>query len=141
MRTSTQSSPRNSARRRGVASAELAVVLSILVFICLATCDYARCVFATLTVANCARNGALYQCDPIFAATTPYANFQSAVQADGGNLSPAPTGSSTTGKDASGNRYVEVTVTYPFQCTINYPGIPAAITISRTVRMAVAPTP
>jgi hypothetical protein len=122
-----------------VASAELAVVLSTLMFICLATCDYARCIFAAVTVANCARNGALYQCDPTFAATTPYTSLQSAVQADAGNLSPAPTGTSTTGTDTNGNNYVEVTVTYPFRCTVNYPGIPGSITISRTARMTTAP--
>jgi hypothetical protein len=122
-----------------VASAELTVVLSILTFICLATCDYARCIFATVTVANCARNGAIYKCDPTFAAATPYTSLQAAVQADAGNLSPAPTGTSTSGTDTNGNNYVEVTVTYPFQCTVNYPAVPSSITISRTVRMATAP--
>jgi Flp pilus assembly protein TadG len=141
MRTNTRTQPRNIVRRRGVASAELAVVLSTLMVICLATCDYARCIFASVTVANCARNGALYQCDPAFAATTSYATLQAAVQADAGNLSPAPTGSSTTSTDTNGNKYVAVTVTYPFQCLINYPGIPDSFTISRTVSMAVAPTP
>ena len=140
MRTNNRSQPRRGVRR-GVASAELAVVLSTLMFICLATCDFARCNYAYVTVANCARNGALYQCDPAFAASTPYTSLQNAVAADAGNLSPAPTATSKTGTDANGNNYVEVTVTYPFQCTINYPGIPDAQTISRTVRMAVAPVP
>ena len=124
-----------------MASAELAIVLATLTFICLATCDYARCIFATVTIANCARNGALYQCDTAFAAKTPYASLQAAVQADAGNLSSTPTATSTTGTDTNGNNYVAVTVTYPFQCLINYPGIPNAITISRTVTMAVAPSP
>jgi hypothetical protein len=124
-----------------LASAELAVVVSTLTFISLGACDYARCVFATLTVANCARNGALYQCDPTFATQTGYASLQLAVQADAGNLSPAPTATSTTGTDANSNSYVAVTVTYPFQCLINYPGIPNSFTISRTVWMAVAPSP
>ncbi len=141
MRINTPSLPRKTVCRRGVASAELAVVLSTLMFICLATCDYARCTFAAVTVANCARNGALYQCDPTFATATGYASLQSAVQADAGNLSPAPTGSSTTGTDANGNQYVAVTVTYPFQCLINYPGIPDSFTISRTASMAVGATP
>ena len=67
-RTTRLSSPGRTVRRRGVASAELAVVLSTLTFICLATCDYARSIFATVTVANCARNGALYSVIPTFAA-------------------------------------------------------------------------
>ncbi len=142
MTTNSRTQPRKTACRRGLASAELAIVLATLTFICLATCDYARCIFASVTVANCARNGALYQCDPTFAATTPYTSLQSAVQADAGNLSPAPTaGTPTISTDANGNKYVQVTVTYPFQCLINYPGIPNTITISRTVSMAVAPSP
>jgi hypothetical protein len=119
----------------------MAVVLSALVFVCLAACDYARCVYATVVVAACARNGALYACDPAFAKSTPYASLQDAVQADAGDLSPAPSGSSQTTTSASGSSSVAVTVTYPFQCLINYPGIPNSFTISRTVTMAVAPTP
>jgi hypothetical protein len=136
-----QCPPKTICGRRGLASAELAVVLSTLMFICLAACDYARCIFATITVANCARNGALYQCDPTFASTMPYTSLQDAVQADAGNLSPSPTGSSTTSTDGNGNKTVTVTVTYPFQCLVNYPEIPDSFTISRTVTMAAAPSP
>jgi hypothetical protein len=141
MTTRTRTQPRKTLCRRGLASAELAVVLATLTLICLATCDYARCIFAAVTVANCARNGALYACDPAFAATTPYTSLQAAVQADAGNLSSTPTATSTTGTDTNSNKYVSVTVTYPFQCLINYPSIPNTITISRTVTMAVAPSP
>jgi hypothetical protein len=126
-------------RRRGVASAELAVVLSTLTFISLATCDYARSIYVTVTVANCARNGALYECDPTFAASTGYTSLKDAVQADAGNLSSTLSSSYTTGTDSSSIGYVAVTVSYPFQCLVNYPGIPDSFTISRTVYMASAP--
>jgi hypothetical protein len=139
LRTIRRSHSGRTIRRRGTAAAELAVVLSTLVFICIATCDYARSVFATVTVANCARNGALYAADTVFAAQTPYTSLQQAAQADGSNLSPAPTVSSTTGTDANGYKYVEVTVSYNFTGIINYPGIPQSNTITRTVRMAVSP--
>jgi hypothetical protein len=126
-------------RRRGTAAAELAAVLSTLAFICIATCDYARSVYATVTVENCARNGAAYAADSAFATQTGYATLDQAVQADASNLSPAPTEIFTMGTDASGNNYVEVTVSYNFTGNINYPGIPQSNTISRTVRMAVSP--
>lgn len=138
-RTTRRPRPRYGARRRGAATAELAVVLSTLVFICIATCDHARSVYDAVTVANCARNGALYACDSTFAASTPYTSIQQAALADAGNLSPTPTVSSTTGTDTGGNQYVLVTVSYAFQGTINYPGIPGSSTISRTVKMAVTP--
>jgi Flp pilus assembly protein TadG len=139
-----RATPRSDARRsspprRGVATAELAVVLSTLIFICLATCDYARSMYAAVTVANCARNGALYACDAGFAAGTPYTSTQQAALADASGLTPAPTVSSATGLDSTGNRYVDVTVSYNFQTTVNYPDIPNVVTITRTVRMAIAP--
>jgi hypothetical protein len=140
MQTHIHSARRRCDRRRGLASAELAVVLSTLMFICLATCDYARCIYATMTVANCARNGALYQCDPTFATATGYTSLQAAAAADAGDLSPAPTATSQTSTDASGNSSVTVTVTYPFSCLVSYPGIPSSYTISQSVTMASAPS-
>jgi hypothetical protein len=128
-------------RGRGLATAELAAALATLTFIALAACDYARCTFATMAVATAARNGALYQCDPAFAATTPYTSLQDAVQADAGGLSPAPRGSSSPGTDDGGNKTVAVTVTYPFRCLVNYPGFTNPLTIRRTVTMPVAPGP
>jgi Flp pilus assembly protein TadG len=139
LRTTRRFLPGSTDRRRGLASAELAVVLSTLVFICVATCDYARSVYDAVTVANGARNGALYAADSAFAATTPYTSIQQAALADCGNLSPTPTVSSTTSTDASGNNYVAVTVSYAFQSSVNYPGLPGSFTITRTVKMAISP--
>jgi hypothetical protein len=124
-----------------VASAELAVVLSTLVVICLGATDYARSIYAAVTVANCARNGALYACDSAFAANTPYTSVQQAALADANGLTSTPTVTSTTGTDAFGNNYVEVTVSYPFQMLVNYPGVPGSVTLTRTVRMAISPSP
>ena len=126
-------------QRRGVAAAELAVVLSTLMVICLAATDYARSVYAVVTIANCARNGALYACDTAFASGTPYTSVQQAALADANGLSSTPTVTSTNGTDGNGNSYVDVTVSYPFQTTVNYPGVPHSVTFVRTVRMAIAP--
>ena len=46
--------------RRGVAAVELAIVLPFLCFLLIVAIDYARIFYFSLTVANCARNGALY---------------------------------------------------------------------------------
>ena len=106
--------------------------------------DYARLFYASVTVANCARNGALYAADSTFAASTPYITRPDptqAAQADAGDLSPTPTVVTppVQGTDASGNKYVEVTVSYPFHTVASYPGIASSITISRTARMPLAP--
>jgi Flp pilus assembly protein TadG len=132
--------PRHARPRRAAATVELAVLAPFLAFLFVAVVDYARIFYHSLTVANCARNGALYASDPVAVAQSPYASIQDAALADAGNLSPTPTVTSTTGTDSDGNPYVEVTVTHDFQTAVNYPGIPQITTISRTVRMRVSPT-
>jgi hypothetical protein len=68
-------------------------------------------------------------------ASSPYSNVSQAALADASDLSPAPTVTSTSGTDASGSAYVEVTVSFDFQTLTNYPGVPATMTIARTVRV------
>src|SRR5262249_35313032 len=94
----------------------------------------------SITIENCARNGALYASDPIAAAQSSYATLSDAALSDAPNISPTPTVTSTSGTDASGRSYVDVTVTYTFTTLTSYPGIPSSTTISRTVRTDVAPT-
>jgi Flp pilus assembly protein TadG len=126
--------------RRAAATVELALLAPFLAFLFVAVVDYARVFYHSLTVANCARNGALYASDPVAAAESPYRSVQDAALADATNLSPTPTVTWTNGTDPSGNPYVEVTVTHAFQTVVNYPGIPQTTTITRTVRMRVSPT-
>ena len=130
-------------RRRGLAAAELAVTLPFLVFTAVATCDFARCMYVAETVQNCARNGAMYAAystAPNLGPDDLYTNVTQAAAADASNLDSSKiTSSSTTGTDANGNSYVQVTVSYPFTTIMSYPGIPSSMTISRTVKMAVTP--
>lgn len=135
-RTQPRRTPHRRARR-GAAAVELAGVLSILCFLSVATCDYGRACRVAVIVANSARNGALYASDATYAAQSGYASVEDAALADATDLSPTPTVSSTTGTDASGNKYAEVTVVYNFSTFVNYPGIPSSINLSRTVRMAI----
>jgi Flp pilus assembly protein TadG len=124
-------------RRRGVAAVELAVLLPFLAFLLVITIDFSRIYYVTLTLNNCARNGALYACDnPTNAADTT--GIQNAALADASNLTPAPTVTSITGTDSDG-QYVEVTVSYQFHTITNYPGVPSTVNITRTVHMRVSP--
>ena len=122
-----------------MAAVELAVVFPPLLLLFMGVIDYSRVFSASVTIANCARNGAIYASDPVFAATTPYTTLTQAATADASNLSPAPTVTSATGTDASGNNYVDVTVSYSFATTATYPGVPHTVPISRTCRMVIAP--
>ena len=125
---------RRKPRRPGAAAVELAILLPLLAFLLVLAIDFARIFYYCVSVTNCARNGALYACDPTGALNSPYSSVTQAALADAGNLSPTPTVTSNIVTDPSGN-YVEVTVTYPFQTLTNYPGIPSTTNVTRTVRM------
>ena len=125
-------------RRPGTAVVELAALLPLLVLLFLVTVDFARVFYFTLTLTNCARAGALYASDPVAAAESPFPSLQSAALADAANISPPPTISSTTGVDASGRAYVEVTANYSFVTVTSFPLIPSQMQLTRTVRMSLA---
>ena len=124
--------------RRGVAAVELAFLLPFLAFLFVIAVDWSRIFYFTVIVTNCARNGALYACDPVTQPSSPYQNVTAAALADAKDLSPAPTVTSSTGSDASGS-YVDVTVSYTFQTVTNFPGVPTNTNVVRTVRMRTLP--
>ena len=129
-------------RRRAAAAVELAILAPLLVFLLLIAVDFARIFYASLTLANCARNGALYESDPYYRAESGYANTREAALADAGNLNdPANpiTVTSGTGADANGRPYVEVTVGQRFRTVSKFPGIPDDVNVTRTVKMARLP--
>jgi Flp pilus assembly protein TadG len=124
-------------RRRGVAAVELAVLLPFLCFVFVVTLDFCRVFYASVTISNCARNGAVYgSADRTRAQDT--AGIQAAAQADARfNLDTQLLSVSSSTDSAA--TYVEVTVDYPFTTITQYPGIPRQTTLRRTVRMDVVP--
>ena len=129
--------------RRGAAAVELAVVLPFLIFMVGVGVDFARVFYSSQTLANCARNGALYECDAYFRNESPYTNVTDAALADAPNLmadpNNKPTVTTATGLDASGSEYAEVTVRYKFRTVARFIGIPNEVELSRTVRMPRTP--
>jgi Flp pilus assembly protein TadG len=125
----------SSQSRSGVAAVELAVLLPFLAFLLVIAVDWARVFYFSLVVDNCARNGAVYASDPYATVKSPYATLQDAALADAPNLNPKPTVTSVSGVDASANKYVDCTVSYPFSTVSNFPGVPKNNTIVRTVRV------
>jgi Flp pilus assembly protein TadG len=125
--------------RPGTAAVELAVLLPLLAFMFVIAVDWARILYFSQVVENCARQGALYASDPKAPANNLYASVQAAALADASNLSPLPTVTSATGSDAAGNSYVTVTVTWTFRTITNFPGVPNLTNLTRTVQMRLAP--
>jgi Flp pilus assembly protein TadG len=126
------------ARRRGAAVVELAVILPLLVFLFVIAVDFARVFYYSVTLTNCARAGAMYASDPTTSAESPFASTAAAAVADAPNLSPAPTVSTTSGTDAAGRPYVEVTAAYTFRTITGFPGVPNQVNLTRKVRMNVS---
>ena len=126
-------------RRGGAAAVELALILPMLCYICVLTIDYSRIFVYWTTISECAYNGAYYLSDSDVAQSSGFSSVSNAALADAGDLSPAPSVTSTSGTDSNGNAYVEVTVTYTFSTIFTYPGVPTSTSIARKLRMAVTP--
>jgi Flp pilus assembly protein TadG len=124
--------------RRGAATVEFALVLPFLCFAFIATVDFCRVFYCSVTVSNCARNGALYGSADVSHALDS-SGIQAATRLDASNLDVQQLGVSATTDSGSNPTYVSVTVTYPFTTITQYPGIPRQTNLSRTVRMSVLP--
>jgi TadE-like protein len=118
---------------------ELAVLLPFLAFIFVVAVDWCRIFYFTVTVDNCARNGALFAFDSYALARSPYSSISAAALADASNLTPQPTVTAGNGVDASGQRYAECTLTYTYETITNFPSVPQDTVITRTVRVYTAP--
>jgi len=119
---------------------EFALLLPLLAFLLVVGIDFARVFYYSLTLWNCARQGALYASDPVAAAQSPYTSITQAALADAGGITPAPTVSSTSGVDSAKNPYVQVTVQWTFSTITNYPGVGDNFPLTRTIQVRVAPT-
>ena len=126
------------AARRAAATVELAVLLPFLCFAFVVTVDYSRIFYFSITVANCARNGAVYgSADTQHAVDT--SGIDTASRDDAGNLDSTLLHVASSTDSTTNPSYVDVTVTYSFSTITKYPGVPSQTTITRTVRMRVVP--
>jgi Flp pilus assembly protein TadG len=133
-------------KRPAMAAVELAIFLPFLVFIFLIAVDFSRVFYDSLTITNCARNGAVFASrvnnSQSWQDGTALTSIQQAALADGANLNPPLTNNNVTvawGLDADGNSCVTVTVSYTFQTIADFPGIPNSTNLVRKVQMRVAP--
>src|SRR5688572_4660926 len=78
-------------QRKGAAVVELAVLLPFLLFMTVISADWARIYHMTISANACARNGAFFASDPIYAASSPYTDYQAAALAEAPSLPVTPT--------------------------------------------------
>jgi Flp pilus assembly protein TadG len=145
---------RNSRGRRGNAIIEFTILFPVMLLMLFGTMDFARVFFAGIGIANAARAGVQYGAlSPGKAGDS--SGIQAAALADAAaqgltgvtasaNRYCSCTGSSSTVSCSTGtcsgqtpNGYVEATVQYTYNSVLRYPGLPDALTISRTARMRV----
>jgi hypothetical protein len=130
-----------------MAAVELAFLLPMLVFTCMAAIDFARIAYAQVTLQNCARNGALYEFYKAAGYSMPsgWTSLSTAVQADAGNLTvtiPSTSGGNSNpySPQLSSNNYVTVTAQCNFTLLTlgsdgGFPSIGRTMTLSQSVTM------
>ena len=134
----SKSSKVQTRQRIAAAAVELAVLAPFLAFLSVIAADWARLLYFSVEVNDCAKSGALYASDPISAAQSRYATVTDAAMAEATEL--AATATVTSGlTTVSGTIYVTVTVAVPFKTITNFPGVPSSQMVSRTVMMRSAP--
>jgi hypothetical protein len=135
--------------RRGVLTAELAILLPTLGLLTVIIVDFSRAFFFYLTITNCALNGADYASgaiDPTIyyvpgagtqtnlatsANITTYANY------DAANLGGSLNVTATYGNDATYGEYVDVTATYQFNTIVDFMALTPPMNLKRTIRTRV----
>ena len=136
---SSRPTHRPAGARPGASAVELALVLPFLGFMFVVAVDFCRVFYFSQVVTTCARNGALYVCDPEGPTMSRYPDLTAAARGDADpSFASQLTVSSTSGTDATGN-YTRVTVSYPFSSITRYPGIPQTLTVTRTALVRPAP--
>jgi hypothetical protein len=135
--TMTQTEKRKRRRSRGQSLVELAIVSPVLILMLLIAADFGRAYTAYIAVSSSAREGASFGSRSLDNANDPAA-MQAAALADNPSIwGSAPSVSASTGTDAYGYDYVEVTVDYTFSTLFPIPPIPASVDMSRTARMRI----
>ncbi len=125
--------------RRGVAAAELAILLPFIALMLVAAVDYCRIYYDAQVVDSAASSGCLYASGAVRRDRSISAEqaARDAAVADGVSLDPplAPEDVDVTITDTSAT----VTVTHRCQSFTNYPGLPTNVTVRRSVTMPRAP--
>src|ERR1700740_250758 len=79
---------RSSQPRRGAATAEFALLLPLLMILALGVVDFCRLFYFSVTITDCAYNGALYLSNTAPTSQSPYTSVSNAALAEASNLSP-----------------------------------------------------
>jgi hypothetical protein len=116
----------------------LALLLPSIALLFVIAVDFCRVFHYYTVITNCARAGAVYASDPYSDVTPAYASVSAAALADWPSGLGDPPNVSSTPVTVDGHTYADVQVTYTFRTVVSYTGVPATVSLSRTVRVRVA---
>lgn len=119
-------------RRQGAALVEAAIVLPVLIILIGIAVDYSRIFYSSVTLSGSARNGALYEFDPLTATESRYTSYADAAQADATNLGTNVNYAKTTSTTVQGNN-IAITVDSEFRTLSNWIILPQQRQVSRTI--------
>lgn len=131
-----------SGQRSAAAAVELACVLPFLAFVFAAAVDFGRVHFATQTLSQAARNGALYASGSVWVAQSQETNVQAAraaVLREGQSLNPPLTAEQVTADITSESATVTVNYELPLMTAMLISR--GRVSLQRSVTMAIAPRP
>jgi Flp pilus assembly protein TadG len=139
--------------RRGTSLIEITILIPVMLLMCCGIMDFARIVYAGITIANSARAGVQ------FGAVTPGNSGNTAgmvqaalndatdlglsnVTATARNFCGCTSGTSevacsSTCSGVAPSGYVSVTASYTFNPLVPYPGIPQSVVLTRVANMRV----
>jgi Flp pilus assembly protein TadG len=136
----------------GIATAEMAVLTPLLLFMFLATADFGRVFYTAITLAHAARAGAQYGSFSLAKsgntagmnqAATQEAQNIGAITVTSQRFCKCSTGGTvncvtgTCGAYGPPQVFVQTTAGKTFQTVVPYPGIPSPLSLSRTAIMRV----
>lgn len=124
-------------KSRGQSLVEFAFVLPVLVLIFASAVDFGRALTAYIAISSAAREGAAFGMLNTANSNNSAGMAAAATGESGAIWGTMPTVSSAVGTDSTGNRYVQVTVSYVFDPLLSIPPIGNNRTLTHTVRMRV----
>lgn len=124
--------------RHGAALVEAAIVIPVMLVLVGIVVDYSRIFYHSTTMNGSARNGALYEVDPMTTYESDYSSSTQAALVDSTNIVEPVTITRTT-SDVNGNTNVAISARTTFKPIVRWGILPAQTTVTRTVIVRQAP--
>jgi len=119
-------------RRQGAALVEAAIILPVFLILIGIAVDYSRVMYSSVTLSGTARNGALYDFDPVNTTESNYTSCSNCACADGTNISNNLSISEST-STTNGTTDVTVTANTNFRTLSSWLILPSSQSVNRSI--------